>query len=305
MNEIQQIQISAHGAELMSLVADGHEYLWHGDEKFWSRRAPILFPIVGRLAEDTLRVNGAASQMKQHGFARDTEFVPTCTPAASDGTGILTLRPSDEPVCLQMVQNAPISNYPYPFQLNASYAISGNKLNVKWEVANFGKELMYFQIGAHPAFMLPAYSTKDAIHGYLRCSNQEGHVMLPVTSSRLVNGLRHETDSKILSNKQGLVPITDKTFANDAILLECGNISDITLLDKNGHEVLKVSCPQADAFGIWAPDKPGCPFVCIEPWCGIADPHDFQGDISERDCIHELEPDDRFVFEYTISISND
>ena len=140
MNEIQQVQISTHGAELMSLVANGCEYMWQGDEKYWSRRAPILFPIVGRLANDILRVNGAEYVMKQHGFARDTEFVTVRTHAISDGTGIFNICPSDEPVCMQMVQNAPINNYPYPFQLNVSYAISGKTLDVKWEVINCGEE---------------------------------------------------------------------------------------------------------------------------------------------------------------------
>ena len=35
------------GAQLCSLKLNQNEYLWQGNPAFWSRRAPILFPIVG------------------------------------------------------------------------------------------------------------------------------------------------------------------------------------------------------------------------------------------------------------------
>ncbi len=44
--------VSSEGAQLMSLVHDGVEYLWQGDERWWPRRAPVLFPIVGALRND-------------------------------------------------------------------------------------------------------------------------------------------------------------------------------------------------------------------------------------------------------------
>ena len=37
------------GAQLLSLQLDGCEYLWQGDPRFWARRAPVLFPIVGAI----------------------------------------------------------------------------------------------------------------------------------------------------------------------------------------------------------------------------------------------------------------
>ena len=69
MNTIT-FDINPHGAELSSLRMGEREYLWQGDPAFWGRRAPILFPIVGKVAHDTLRVSGQEYAMKQHGFAR-------------------------------------------------------------------------------------------------------------------------------------------------------------------------------------------------------------------------------------------
>ena len=43
--------VESYGAELRSVVKDGAEYLWQGDPAYWAGRAPVLFPICGRLVE--------------------------------------------------------------------------------------------------------------------------------------------------------------------------------------------------------------------------------------------------------------
>ncbi len=66
--------INAHGAELTSLRdAAGTEYIWQAGPA-WPRHAPVLFPIVGRLAGDQLRHGDRAYRLTQHGFARDRAF---------------------------------------------------------------------------------------------------------------------------------------------------------------------------------------------------------------------------------------
>ena len=59
-NEMLTAQFSDMGAELMSLKNNktGQEYMWHGDKKYWGRRSPILFPMVGRLREGKYTYNG-------------------------------------------------------------------------------------------------------------------------------------------------------------------------------------------------------------------------------------------------------
>ena len=63
-------QIDATGAQLMSLTLDGGEYLWQGDERFWPRRAPVLFPIVGCLRGDHATSAQGDVSLKRHGIAR-------------------------------------------------------------------------------------------------------------------------------------------------------------------------------------------------------------------------------------------
>ena len=82
-NEKLTVQFSDQGAEMLSLKSNqtGQEYLWQGDSKYWGRRSPILFPVVGRLIQDRYVYEGKEYPMSQHGFARDLEFeMISCQP---------------------------------------------------------------------------------------------------------------------------------------------------------------------------------------------------------------------------------
>jgi len=297
-----QILVSNIGAELKSIQRDGREYLWNADKSYWGRTAPILFPIVGRLANDTLRIDGKSYSMKQHGFARDAEFVPHHT-RVSLLNGLIRFEPNEVPLVYSMEQGCIPSCYPYDFELEACYNMTDNEVVCTWTVRNKGDKPMHFQIGAHPAFNLPDYNAKDEIHGYVKFYDANGKEVSPIITSYIVDGLRHTYGSpKALPNGETVCPITNSSFANDALLIEGSQVVAIALLDKQQREVLRVVCPQAEAFGIWAPNIPGCPFVCIEPWCGIADRFDFDGDISERELNHQLKPRETYLFIYSIQI---
>ena len=74
-NDQLTLEISSLGAELQSIKdANGNEYLWDGDEQYWNRHSPILFPIVCGVWNDTYRIDGTEYHLSRHGFARDTEF---------------------------------------------------------------------------------------------------------------------------------------------------------------------------------------------------------------------------------------
>ena len=68
-------QVSAEGAELVRLQDDqGRDWLWDGDPAFWTGRYPLLFPIVGRVKNDRIHVNGLDYELSRHGFARTSRF---------------------------------------------------------------------------------------------------------------------------------------------------------------------------------------------------------------------------------------
>lgn len=297
-----KLQVSPLGAELQSIVTNGKEYLWQGCKEYWGRRAPILFPIVGRVADDILRIDGKSYQIKQHGFARDSEFVLNKINAFFSLDGSVQIDTENDVFGYTMPQGE-FANYPYRFELKANYIATEQSVICNWQVQNCDDKDIYFQIGAHPAFLLPDYNGADEIHGYLQCLDKNSKVVNPIINTCLKDGLRHSLPQpKILYDCDNSLAITNSTFANDAILIEDKQVQKVVLLDKNRKPVLSVLCPQADAFGLWAPNKAGCSFVCIEPWCGIADRYDFKGDISEREYIHKLSSGNTFLFNYEIHL---
>jgi len=281
-----QFKVKTSGAELQSVQKGGHEYLWQGDPAYWNRRSPILFPVVGTLSGGVLCIDGKEYPLGRHGFARNTEFKEV------------------GPNHFKMVQEGRNPNYPYDFDLEVNYVPQENGLSVEWKVTSRGREEMHFQIGAHPAFFLPDYNEADEIHGYFQCYDAKGNVISPVAVNYChSDGLRHAFDTpQRFFDADGVMPITGHSFDNDALLLEGSQVASVVLLDKKRRPVLRVDCPQAEAYGLWAPAKPGCPFVCIEPWNGISDALGFAGDIAERDLDHALAPGASYEFKYLINL---
>ena len=153
-NEVLTIEVSGHGAELQSIRKGSVEYLWQGDPTYWGRRSPVLFPIVGSVWEKRFRVDGQEYELGQHGFARDMDF----SLVHHTGNEVrYRLESTDETM----------SKFPYPFVLEIAYRLDGNKLDVIWDVVNPSLKPIYFQIGAHPAFNYPDYSSETFERGFL------------------------------------------------------------------------------------------------------------------------------------------
>ena len=278
-------KIALHGAELQSLQCDGQEYLWHGDPKYWGRRSPILFPMVGKVYGGSFRVDGKEYPMGQHGFARDSEFQKVGE--------------------RYVLKGCPLEKYPYKFELSVKYRTEGRRFYAEWEVLNVDDKDIHFQLGAHPALMLPDYHEEDSIHGYLKCFDGDSKVVKqPMLSHGLDGGYLTELAAPVPMpvSEDGLLTITSETFSIDTFMLEHSSVKSVMLLDKNKKPYLSVGSDQTEAYGIWAPYKPGCPFVCLEPWCGITDQVGYNGELSERYLDHSLRPSEKFEFTYWIEI---
>ena len=68
-------EINPFGAELISLKSNNNkEYIWEGNQDFWGKHSPVLFPIVGTLKNNSFLYEGTQYQLSRHGFARDMTF---------------------------------------------------------------------------------------------------------------------------------------------------------------------------------------------------------------------------------------
>ena len=278
-NDFFTLAVKEMGAELNSLKSKktGIEYIWFGDESIWYGQAPILFPIVGRLIEDKYTLNGVEYTMPKHGFARKTDFT-------------LLSKDEDSMTFILSESAATKAIYPYDFDLIVTYTLEENRLRVSHDVVNKNEDVMYFSLGAHPAF-------NCAIGDILRFDEKE---TLATEKIDLVHSLRLPDRIPVLSNETDIV-ITKDIFNEDALILSGIKSENITLCSNTHDRTVTFNLGGAPYLGIWA--KPGAPYVCIEPWCGVNDDTNKKADFSEKCAIQKVDADDVFNFTWEAAFS--
>ena len=283
-NEQLQIVVSEHGAELQSILdAEGKEYLWQGDSKYWGRRSPILFPIVCGLWDDCYRLDGYEYKMARHGFARDLDFK--------------LINKTDTKVTFAL-EDSPETHrcYPYHFMLSITYRLDGNKIHVIWHVHNTDNNEIHFQIGGHPAFMIPGMKEGDEVKGTVRFDNKGKLERLIGNMKGCIIPGRFDVGSK-----DGIWHFTEDSFKEDCVIIDKSQVKQVALLDEDGQPSVTVDM-KTPCVGIWAPYGKHAPFVCIEPWYGIHDKVEYSGDFRQKYLMNHLQPGASFLSEYTITI---
>ncbi len=274
-----KMSVKSAGAELISLIdkATGYEYMWCGDPAFWGRVSPVLFPVVGQYKDKTSYYDGQAYTMGQHGFARDMEF---------------ELESQSEDEIWFSLADSPESHekYPFDFLLCCGYRLEGRSVHMMWKVKNTDARTMYFSIGAHPAFNCPMDGTWK-----LRFDTDA-----PLTVGILENGVLSDRQ-KTLVLENGLYPITNDLFDDDALIVENDQAHNVAILNAEGKAVVEVDF-QSHLFGVWSPVKKNAPFVCIEPWYGRSDRAGFDQKLENREYGNVLESGGEFEAEYLITV---
>lgn len=283
-NEKLTVVIAETGAELQSIKdSSGREYLWQGDPLYWPRRSPILFPIVCSVNDDTYTVDGRDYHLPRHGFARDSEFT-VISKTAEKAT--LALESSEQTLAV----------YPYQFVLSVTYVLDGPKLSVIWHVLNTDKQEIHFQIGGHPAFLVPGCEAGQPLHGRLR-----------IDGSTVLDSLLSHGDGTVeltelpLETEQGIIRFDDEFFANDSVKVHKSQTSRVELLDDENRAVVTVSY-RTPVIAFWSPYQKQAPFVCIEPWYGLGDPIGFKGEFRDKPLMNHLQAGASFMSKYDITI---
>ena len=285
-NETLRVEVSAHGAELQSIRKGDVEYLWQGDSRYWGRRSPVLFPIVGSVWEARYRVDGTEYQLGQHGFARNMDFTLVC---ATDTEVRYRLESSDET----------LAKYPYPFVLEIAYRLHGASIDVIWEVKNPSDKDMYFQIGAHPAFFYPDYDPEKSGRGFFTFDRTEGIECIRIKEKGCVDAVTKWP----LEMHEGVLKLEKDTFdAIDTIMVQDSQLKRVNMFKEDGTAWLSLSF-DAPVVGIWSPPGKVAPFICIEPWYGRCDRVGYEGEYKDKDWMNCLAPGEGFKSVYTIEIA--
>lgn len=284
-NEFLKASFKLVGAELCSLLdkKSGLEHIWQANKEVWGRHAPLLFPIVGQVENNQYRIGDQTYSLSQHGFARDFLFEIK----EQDSARVVFSLKSNE-VSLKL--------YPYQFELLVSYSLEAKRLRIQYEVINTDKQTIYFSIGAHPGFVCP-FSAEEQFGDYeLRFEQKE-------TAQRLLfaKGLLSEEKSAYLHHED-VIPLSHSLFDNDAIILQGLSSKWVDLKSKKGKQTLRFHFEGFPLLAFWTQPGKNAPYLCIEPWFGVADVRGANKDYREKDFIEKLDLGKKFSCTYAVEL---
>ena len=283
-NKFIKAKINSFGAELNSLkrVDTNLEYMWQGNPNYWNRHSPVLFPIVGRLKNDSYTYKNQKYNMTQHGFARDKEFE-----LVRNEADFIEFKLSNDEKSLEI--------YPFLFDLYISYKLEQSKLIISYKVKNNSNDNMPFSIGAHPAFNWTLKEDEKKEDYFLEFENVKQTKRYFLNDLGLVykNENLHISDNKIFLNEE--------LFKDDALIFSDPNIKNLTLKNINNENFVKLTFYNFPYLGIWS-KLTGAPFICIEPWFGIADDFESNQDFENKKGLISLSKNEIFSCFYSIEV---
>lgn len=282
-NGLLTVKLRSKGAELASLFnhQTGLEYMWSGDPAFWDKQSPVLFPVVGTLKQNIFYANGEAYNLGRHGFARGMEFA------------LLT---SDTASAWFLLEDSAATHavYPYPFRFEIGYSLHQATLQVTYRVINKGTGTLFFSVGGHPAFKVPLAEGLTFEDYELFFDQVENSNRWLISA----DGLIEKQSIPCLSNTQQL-PLYKSLFYKDALVFKDIRSQQISLQSKQSPHGFHFAMNGFPYLGIWSARD--ADFVCIEPWCGIADAVDSNQQLAEKEGIQALAPG--AVFERSWSVT--
>lgn len=263
------------GGEMTSCRIGDTLYTWTGDANYWGGKAPVLFPIVCVLKNNTVTFGGKAYSFERHGFARRNVFSVV---EKDDASIVFELTQSDD--TLKM--------YPFYFSLKIAHTVLDDGFKTEYFVTNNGDSDMVFCIGGHPAFRVPLYEG-ESFSDYSLVFEKEEAPYAYYTE----DGLMNKSLVKKLGMKDGrTLPLAYEDFADDALIFTNLKSQKVSLL-KDGRG-LEFSFAGFPVLGIWTPPHKEAPFICLEPWYGLPAYVDEDGSFENKPYAVTLAPGKTF-----------
>lgn len=285
-NDVAIVEIKKAGAEIVSFksLVNDTEYVWDGNENIWGSHAPVLFPLVCAVVNNEIRVDGKTYEIGNHGFAKFSDFEVV---EANDTTAVFKLTYSEKTLAM----------YPYKFNLFITYTLNGNKLETKYKVENADDKEIYFQLGTHPAFNCPLDKENQFEDYYLEFDQEETLERFFMNAGNCIISDK----SEVLIENSKILPLTHELFYDGALVFKKINSQKITLKSKKSAKNVVVFYENLPTLGIW--QKKDAPFVCIEPWYGLADADNYTGEFKDRDRIIPLKQNETFEAALNIEVN--
>ncbi|MGB8375935.1 MAG: aldose 1-epimerase family protein [Salegentibacter sp.] len=283
-NQHLSVSVLKTGAELCSIknLENNKEYIWQANPDIWSSHAPNLFPVIGMLKDGKYCYEGTEYEMPKHGFVRHNNNIDL--KHRDENSLRFILAHSEETLEL----------YPFKFYFEITFSLEGKSLKVSHKISNIDEKPMYFSLGGHPAFNAPLFEDETYDDYFLEFDQN----MQLDTHLLNEDGLVSKKTETILDN-DNKIRLRKDLFENDALIFKDIPSKKADLKSAKSGKILSVEYNDFKNLGLWA--KPGAPYVCIEPWLGIADPEDTDQELKTKEGIIELRAREDFTASYTIS----
>ncbi len=276
-NEYLTAKISELGAELKSLVCEGREHIWEGRPEIWGASAPIMFPICGGLKNDCYTFEGKTYTLPKHGYVKGKTF---SVESASETSAVL----------LHVSDAETKAMFPFDYEFRVVYTLEGRSLHVAYLVRNLGEGTMYFNVGSHEGYYTPEgiedydviFPERETLDAYVLYGNLVSNQRLPIIKDTCT------------------LPLYDKYFTVDALVFKDLVSRSAILRNRKTGRALRIDFPDAKYFVIW--HKPNAPYICLEPWDGVQDTVDSDGDLMHKEGITALAAHKEFRYVHTITV---
>ncbi|MDR5590700.1 aldose 1-epimerase family protein [Christiangramia sp. SM2212] len=285
-NDFLKISVKETGAELCSIINKENdiEYIWQADPKIWGSHAPNLFPIIGEIKNGKYFYEGKEYSVPKHGFIRHNENIR------------LKERSEHQLVFELLYSEETLEMYPFKFDLRIAFTIDGKNLEVSHHLINLDEKPIYFSLGGHPAFNIQLFNNEN-IDDYSLQFDRKMDLKTYILND---DGLVSSETKEILKNDH-TIKLTENIFDEDALIFKNINSNKVDLVSAKHGKILSVEYKDFKNLGIWA--KPGAPYVCIEPWLGIADVEDTNQNLKDKEGIEVLNEGEEINHFYMIQIN--
>jgi len=225
--------VPSRGGIVTSWVVTGKEQFYMDQERFADPKLsirggnPILFPICGNLPDNTYTYDGKNYHLKQHGFARDAAWQVI---GSSENSVTIELTSSDHTLI----------SYPFAFQLQITYTLVQNRLEILQNITNHSQEIMPFAIGFHPYFLV----------------RNKSSVSLDIPAKTMWNNVR-----QVEEDYSGSFDFDQPEVDNALMLNDQANY--VVMQSDQGRLTVSFD-PQYRVFVVWA--IRGKDYICLEPW---------------------------------------
>lgn len=283
-NQTLSVKINAAGAEIVSIVKRGAEYIKTNFDILdgWAFN---LFPIIGRLNQGVYTYQGETFKIPKNGFLRKALFD-------------VTAREKDS-IALEFKYNDyTLKMYPFKFSYTITYTLKNNTVKVDNKITNLDDKPIYFCVGAKPGFNVPISDQLDFSDYYIEFEQAKSIKRLCLDSSFLLNG-KFESLELMEGN---ILPLRHKMFDNDALILS-GSTKSIALKSNYDSKSVKISYPDMSYIALWKPPRTETPLLCIEGWTGLPSYKYKIDDIQTKENIIKLDVKENYTNAWTIEIN--